>query len=177
MKGYNKLVKPARSSSGFTIVELLIVIVIIGILAALVIVAYTGIQNRANDTAVQTDLRNIGQKFELYNGEFGVYPPYAMLANGSLNIKATKSAYYTVGAAANLALCGSNQHYAVIAMSKSGNKFSFSSINGLKPFTAAMTGIVASCDSAGIYSTEPGYWRDWGYNSGASGVWYSWIGG
>lgn len=35
---------------GFTIVELLIVIVIIGILAALVIVAYNGIQNRAKNT-------------------------------------------------------------------------------------------------------------------------------
>ena len=38
--------------SGFTIVELLIVIVVIAILAAISLVAYTGVQNSANDAAV-----------------------------------------------------------------------------------------------------------------------------
>ncbi|RYZ85786.1 MAG: prepilin-type N-terminal cleavage/methylation domain-containing protein, partial [Moraxellaceae bacterium] len=43
-------------TSGFTIVELLIVIVVIGILAAIVIVGYQGVTKRANDTAVRSDL-------------------------------------------------------------------------------------------------------------------------
>ena len=33
---------------GFTIIELLIVIVVIGILAAIVVVTYQGVQNKAN---------------------------------------------------------------------------------------------------------------------------------
>lgn len=41
-----------KSSSGFTIVELLIVIVVIGILAAITIVAYNGIQERAKSAAI-----------------------------------------------------------------------------------------------------------------------------
>lgn len=45
-------------ASGFTIVELLIVIVVIGILAAITIVAYNGIQQRANKSTITSDLRN-----------------------------------------------------------------------------------------------------------------------
>lgn len=41
-------------NAGFTIVELLIVIVVIGILAAITIVAFNGVQNRAKDAAQVT---------------------------------------------------------------------------------------------------------------------------
>ena len=52
-------------SRGFTIVELLIVIVVIGILAAITIVAYNGIQQRAKLSATQSDLRNLSQRINL----------------------------------------------------------------------------------------------------------------
>jgi prepilin-type N-terminal cleavage/methylation domain-containing protein len=44
-----------KASKGFTIVELLIVIVVIGILAALVVTTYNGIQQKARDTERKTD--------------------------------------------------------------------------------------------------------------------------
>jgi len=50
--------------SGFTIVELLIVIVVIGILAAITIVAYNGIQKRATGSALQSDLKNASTQLE-----------------------------------------------------------------------------------------------------------------
>ena len=50
------------NKQGFTIVELLIVIVVIAILAAITIVSYNGITNSANDSSVKSDLRNIGAK-------------------------------------------------------------------------------------------------------------------
>ncbi|MDO8335862.1 MAG: prepilin-type N-terminal cleavage/methylation domain-containing protein [Candidatus Saccharibacteria bacterium] len=61
-------------NQGFTIVELLIVIVIIGILAALVIVAYNGIQQRARDADRDADLRALKTSIELYKADFGYYP-------------------------------------------------------------------------------------------------------
>lgn len=59
---------------GFTIVELLIVIVIIGILAALVIVAYNGIQNRARASQASSALIQAKKKLELYKVDNGTYP-------------------------------------------------------------------------------------------------------
>jgi prepilin-type N-terminal cleavage/methylation domain-containing protein len=44
---------------GFTIVELLIVIVVIGVLAAIVVVAYNGVTESANGARMNSDLRNI----------------------------------------------------------------------------------------------------------------------
>lgn len=61
-------------SRGFTIVELLIVIVVIGILAALVITAYNGIQNRANYARAQSDIKAINKGILAYYAANGSYP-------------------------------------------------------------------------------------------------------
>ena len=53
--------KWSKQTHGFTIVELLIVIVVIGILAAITIVSFNGVQERAKTTQAQTDLRNLTQ--------------------------------------------------------------------------------------------------------------------
>ncbi len=63
-----------QESGGFTIVELLIVIVVIGILAAITIVAYNGIQTRARDTDRANDVATIQKKLELFYVENGYYP-------------------------------------------------------------------------------------------------------
>jgi prepilin-type N-terminal cleavage/methylation domain-containing protein len=47
------------SAKGFTIIELLVIIVIIGILATFTLVAYNGIQNSARDKSVQSDIDNL----------------------------------------------------------------------------------------------------------------------
>lgn len=49
---------------GFTIVELLIVIVVIGILAAITIVAFNGVQERGKVSRAQSDLRNLSQAIQ-----------------------------------------------------------------------------------------------------------------
>lgn len=63
-----------KNSNGFTIVELLIVVVVIAILAAIVTVAYTGISSRAVESSMKSDLQNTATKIAMYNSQNGVYP-------------------------------------------------------------------------------------------------------
>jgi len=55
-----------EKQTGFTIVELLIVIVVIGILAAITIVAFNGVSNRAKVSAMQADLNNSAKSLDAY---------------------------------------------------------------------------------------------------------------
>ena len=68
-----------KHQSGFTIVELLIVIVVIGILAGLVITTFTGIQQKARNTERQTDVKAIHGQVEAYYAQNGKYPTLANL--------------------------------------------------------------------------------------------------
>jgi type II secretion system protein G len=59
---------------GFTLIELMIVIVILGILMGTILPRITGAQSRARDTARTADLNSISQAMELYYDDFGTYP-------------------------------------------------------------------------------------------------------
>lgn len=63
-----------KKEAGFTIVELLIVIIVIGILAALVLNTFQGVQARARDTERRTDLNSVATQLEAYYADFGHYP-------------------------------------------------------------------------------------------------------
>lgn len=66
--------KNVNKLGGFTIVELLVVIVVIGILAAITIVSYSGIRNRAVIASMQSDLSNASTQFKMFHIENGYYP-------------------------------------------------------------------------------------------------------
>ena len=63
-----------RTQTGFTIVELLVVIVVIGILAAITIVSYTGISQKAVASSLQSDLTNASQQLKLYQVDNDAFP-------------------------------------------------------------------------------------------------------
>ncbi len=119
-----------NSKQGFTIVELLIVIVVIGILAAISIVAYRGVQDSANNAAVKNDLANAAKALELIKVDLGRYPSDIENEFSASNIfKFSKKAY---DRGANNALYCRNidtDSYALGARSKSGQAYML--INGM----------------------------------------------
>ncbi len=75
------MLKHKTSQKGFTIVELLIVIVVIGILAALVLNTFAGVQRRARDTQRQTDVNAVATQLEVYYNDNGNYPTIAQVTS------------------------------------------------------------------------------------------------
>ena len=66
--------RTAYGQRGFTIVELLIVIVVIGILAAITVVSYNGITNRAKEVAIKSDLKTGATQLQVAFATSGEFP-------------------------------------------------------------------------------------------------------
>lgn len=173
-----------NSKQGFTIVELLIVIVVIAILAAISVVAYTGIQNRAYDTTVKSDLRNVASTLQQYFAIHGTYPTHAQaMGNAATNnleprLKLTRSAYRETVNNGHICVVasGDNPRFAFAAVSKSGNAFYYSSAEGLKDYTWSWTGASATtCPNMGIpdSTSEAGNSSKWSTWSRSGSGWTS----
>lgn len=178
-----------KSRSGFTIVELLIVIVVIAILAAISIVSYNGIQNRANDTAVQSDLRNLANKILQYDATNGTYPAVnytdsAATVTRSLELSPSKGAYSTNAPSSpsdsvtrNVFICvirdGPLKRFGLAAISKSGKIFYYTHGKGLTEYTTdAWSGYqsvtcprVLGIPDYGLITGTGFYSMDFGYDS------------
>ena len=147
---------------GFTIVELLIVIVVIGILAAITIVAYNGIQNRAKIASLQTAVSQVGKKIAVYSVTNGdSYPVTLDLAgvtnsNGityeySVNNTVTPRTYCVTSTAGTLSYYLSSTNSTPTAGSCSGHS------NG--GVAATITNIIR----------DPRATSAWGFGSGTGG--------
>lgn len=164
---------------GFTVVELLIVIVVIAILTTLAIVGFNTLQGRAHDTSVQNDLGEIVKRIQMYHAINGVYPAgNAQLATAGIKVNKNSfgSPYNNGSGTFNVLYCRmpatAPTEFALVAYSQTGNGFQYSKGGALGKYTGPKTGSVAMCAAAGV--TMTGTERDWFYENGA---WQSYVGG
>lgn len=169
-----------KNHYGFSIPELIIVIVTIGILAGIVLVSYRGIQNKGYDASVQSDLTALSGILEAYrqrtDGTNDAHEyPRTTATLLTLSIKASKGAYNT-SVNYNYVMCvpttGINAYkeYRLIALSKSGNIY----VQGQDgPVTHSLT-------PASITSTVCSTSFSMGLTLNglsAPNTWQSWVGG
>lgn len=165
---------------GFTIVELLIVIVVISILAAITVTAYNGITSKANDASIQTDLRNlaatINKKIVL---EYSM--PRTDTELSSLNLSVSEPAYgnhlKSGGGDYNLLYCSTVSTYspadfAFIARSSSGRVYVVKNGSVMELPTSTWSGgwgtmcpsilnVSAGNSGTGYWLYDNGSWRSW----------------
>src|SRR5574344_463162 len=87
--------KTSTVSRGFTIIELLIVIVIIGILVAITAVSYNGITKNAKDASLKSELKQISTSLELNKAKTGIYPTSLSANNTPISDSSSANITYT----------------------------------------------------------------------------------
>jgi prepilin-type N-terminal cleavage/methylation domain-containing protein len=156
-----------QRDKGFTIVELLIVIVVIGVLATIAVVAYSGIRNSADSAAVQSDLRNFAQKAE----EFFITNERYPSSNAdlkSLGFKANIGSYQQQNDG-NLLYCavttGPDARFVLAARTRANKAYTYSSTEGLRQYTGTWSGAHSTgCPLYGIANDAVGRTYGQGYH-------------
>lgn len=159
------MIKRNLKQSGFTIVELLIVVVVIAILAAITIVSFNGIQNRAHDTAVRADLSDNGKSLQRIAATEGQLPINALNAG----IKANKSSYLLSRNNFYFCINRTEGRFAIVGISRSGN--TFQNVDGAISQSPAQYWGADTCNLIG--GGTP--WG--GYDQSGGTFWQPWVAG
>lgn len=168
---------------GFTIVELLIVVIVMAILVSVTVVAYSGVTNQANDVSVESDLKHLGQALIIANINGTPYPVDESTLS-TAGLKVSKGSYggdlISAGQHYNLLYCSTAPSYqpsgfAFVAASKAGAVHRFTSESGAVTtyptndwlgggwgtICPDVLGVSAGNSNTGVWLYENSIWKAW----------------
>ena len=160
-----------NEEEGFTLIELMVVVLIIAVLVAIAVPSFLGFRNRAQDRAAQADLRNalLAEKanwtddaaFTTTEADLKSYEPGIEIettAIGSLTSDSDVAVYLSVS--------GSDDQVCLVKMSDSGNTYAIfedATSTGGTFYSAWNTSGTPACPSAGAGGSAPSGWTTDGF--------------
>jgi len=159
--------KRAGNHNGFTIAELLIVVVVIAILAAITIVSYNGITQRAFTASIQTEMRGTLQKLESFKAVNGSAPTNTIGQLTAAGISITKSNYDQT--ANNFLYCVNltTNEVGIAALAKNGTTYAIATNRAFSTYTSfTLANYSGTCNDltgsgSALYGFFTGAWRSW----------------
>jgi prepilin-type N-terminal cleavage/methylation domain-containing protein len=140
-----------QKTDGFTIVELLIVVVVIAILAAITIVSYNGIQARANDAAAKTELsQNAKSIVNASNLTGNAFTTQDIVSGGSSALNFTSNRYKVV------TYCTNGTEFVLATETKAGKKY-YSRSSNITPVNNDSIDTFLPCESLAIGGASTTY--------------------
>lgn len=139
------------SDGGFSLIELIVVVLIIGTISAIAIPVYQGVQASAIESSLKSDLRNSAMQLEEYQMRHGDYPQWR---DSGDHLTISKDNYH---GNSNFLYCTNGDEYGIFVFGEQGNRYQYSSTYGFRDDRVSSSSSEA-CPQMGVTGEHESAW-------------------